>query len=92
MAARGRDLGEGVVTAVALATYDPALTGALPGPGVAGSRLGADGEAVTRVAGVLTRGAVVVVLEADSERERERERETWQLVKTFTSTVAKENA
>ena len=84
LAACGRDLGEGVVTAVTLASYDPALAGALPRVGVAGSRLGAQRETLAGVAGVIALGAVIVVLHRGRmvlggrrEREREREKYVW---------------
>lgn len=65
----GRDLGEGVIAAVALAADDAGLAGALAGERVAGSALRADGEAVTRIAGVFSFRLVVVLLQESVDRE-----------------------
>lgn len=64
MASSGSDFGKLAITAVALPPDDSSFTGALPGDRVAGSRLGADGKALTGVAGVLTLGTVVVFLQS----------------------------
>lgn len=61
----GGDFSERVITAITLATYDPSFTGALPGDGVAGPRLGAYRETFTGVAGVLPLWTVVVFLQGE---------------------------
>lgn len=57
------DLGERVVAAVALAANDAGLAGALAGVHVTGPAVGAVWEAVTRQAGVLVWGPVVILLQ-----------------------------
>lgn len=62
-AAERGDLGEGIVAAVALAADDSGLAGALARVHVAGPAVGAMWKAVTRQAGVLVRGPVVILLQ-----------------------------
>lgn len=64
----GGDFGEGVITAVTLTTYDPALAGALPADGVASSRLRARREALTGVASVLSFWTIMVFLQGEARK------------------------
>lgn len=61
----GSDLCKGVITAVTLTTYDPALAGTLAADGVAGSRLGAHGEALAGEACIPAFWAIVVFLQEE---------------------------
>ena len=65
LAAVGGDLSKGVVTAIALATYDPGLAGTLAGPRVTRTSLRPQGEAITGVAGVIILELEVVLLEEE---------------------------
>lgn len=77
LASRGRDLGERVITAVTLATYDPSLAGTLSSLRVAGSGLGAHRETLAGVASVVTLWAIVVVLQGGrGERMEVRDKST----------------
>lgn len=67
LAATGCHLGEGAVTAVALAANDSRPAVAPASLLVAGARGGAHGVAVTRQAGVAAFGAVVEVLQGDGD-------------------------
>lgn len=79
-AAEDRDLGERVVAAVALAANDAGLAAALASVHVARAAVGAVREAVTRQAGVLCRGPVVILLqepEAEAGRQTPQTTYTW---------------
>lgn len=69
-AAIRRNLSEGVVTAVALASDHAGLTRTLAAVQITCSGEGADRVAVTQQAGVAAFGTVVVVLETGLERRR----------------------
>lgn len=79
-AAEDRDLGERVVAAVALAANDAGLAAALASVHIARAAVGAMREAVTRQAGVLCRGPVVILLqepEAEAGRQTPQTTYTW---------------
>lgn len=69
LASQWSDLSEGVIAAVTLTTDDSSFTGALPGDGVAGSRLGANGETLAGIASVLAVRTVVVFLQEEEKTE-----------------------
>ena len=79
-AAEDGDLGERVVAAVALAANDAGLAAALASVHVARAAVGAMREAITRQAGVLPRGPVVILLqepEAEAGRQTPQTTYTW---------------
>lgn len=65
----GGDFSEGVITAVTLTADDSPLAGALPGDGVASSRLRAGREALTGVASVLSFWTVMVFLQGEERKQ-----------------------
>lgn len=70
LASSGCDFSKGIIALVTLPADHSPLAGALPSDGVAGSRLRADRETITGVAGVLTLWTIVVILQEVRERRR----------------------